>query len=74
MRVLAMNKTNLFIAVAIINIVVIAGIIQELGINNDEVDTSTIVTASLTIKYSNAGPNGNTSVSSIGQHSVSTLM
>ena len=57
MRVLAMNKTNLFIAVAIINIVVIAGIIQELGINNDEVDTSTVVTASLTIKYSNAGDN-----------------
>jgi hypothetical protein len=52
-----MNKTNVFIAVAIINIVVIAGIIQELGLDNDEVDTSTIVTASLTIKYSNAGDN-----------------
>ena len=57
MRVLVMNKTNVFIAVAIINIVVIAGIIQELGLDNDEVDTSTIVTASLTIKYSNAGDN-----------------
>ena len=57
MRVLVMNKTSVFIAVAIINIVVIAGIIQELGLDNDEVDTSTIVTASLTIKYSNAGDN-----------------
>ena len=52
-----MNKTSVFIAVAIINIVVIAGIIQELGLDNDEVDTSTIVTASLTITYSNAGDN-----------------
>jgi len=57
MRTLFMNKTNVFIAVALINIVVIAGIIQELGLDNDEVDTSTIVTASLTIKYSNAGDN-----------------
>ena len=52
-----MSKTKVFLAVAFINIIVIAGIIQELGINNDEVDTSTIVTASLTIKYSNAGDN-----------------
>tara|TARA_B100001113_G_scaffold347702_1_gene340490 strand:- start:524 stop:973 length:450 start_codon:yes stop_codon:yes gene_type:complete len=57
MRRLFMNKTSIFIAVALINIVVIAGIIQELGLDNDEVDTSTIVTASLTIKYSNAGDN-----------------
>ena len=57
MRVLVMSKTKVFLAVAFINIIVIAGIIQELGINNDEVDTSTIVTASLTIKYSNAGDN-----------------
>jgi len=57
MRRLFMNKTSVFIAVALINIVVIAGIIQELGLDNDEVDTSTIVTASLTIKYSNAGDN-----------------
>ena len=57
MRRLLMNKTSIFIAVALINIVVIAGIIQELGLDNDEVDTSTIVTASLTIKYSNAGDN-----------------
>tara|TARA_B100000965_G_scaffold354807_1_gene331693 strand:- start:86 stop:535 length:450 start_codon:yes stop_codon:yes gene_type:complete len=57
MRVLVMSKTRLFLAVAFINIVVIAGIIQELGLDNDEVDTSTIVTASLTIKYSNAGDN-----------------
>ena len=52
-----MSKTRVFLAVAFINIIVIAGIIQELGINNDEVDTSTIVTASLTINYSNAGDN-----------------
>ena len=52
-----MSKTKVFLAVAFINIIVIAGIIQELGINNDEVDTSTIVTASLTINYSNAGDN-----------------
>ena len=52
-----MSKTKVFLAVAFINIIVIAGIIQELGINNDEVDTSTIVTASLTVKYSNAGDN-----------------
>ena len=52
-----MSKTKVFLAVAFINIIVIAGIIQELGINNDEVDTSTIVTASLTIKYTNAGDN-----------------
>ena len=57
MRVLVMSKTKIFLAVAFINIIVIAGIIQELGINNDEVDTSTIVTASLTINYSNAGDN-----------------
>ena len=57
MRVLVMSKTKVFLAVAFINIIVIAGIIQELGINNDEVDTSTIVTASLTIKYTNAGDN-----------------
>ena len=57
MRVVVMSKTKVFLAVAFINIIVIAGIIQELGINNDEVDTSTIVTASLTIKYSNAGDN-----------------
>ena len=57
MRVLVMSKTKVFLAVALINIIVIAGFIQELGINDDEVDTSTIVTASLTIKYSNAGDN-----------------
>ena len=60
-----MSKTKVFIAVAFINIVVIAGIIQELGINDDEVDTSTIVTASLTIKYSNAGDNDTLTFESI---------
>ena len=57
MRVFVMSKTKIFLAVAFINIVVIAGIIQELGINEDEVDNSTIVTASMTIKYSNKGDN-----------------
>lgn len=58
MRVLTMNKTRIFIVVALINIIIIAGIVNELGINNEEVDTSTIVTANLTIAYSNAGDNG----------------
>jgi len=57
MRVLTMNKTSIFIVVTIINIIIIAGIVNELGINNEEVDTSTIVTANLTITYSNAGDN-----------------
>ena len=57
MRVLTMNKTSVFIVVALINIIIIAGIVNELGINNEEVDTSTIVTANLTITYSNAGDN-----------------
>ena len=52
-----MNKTSVFIVVALINIIIIAGIVNELGINNEEVDTSTIVTANLTITYSNAGDN-----------------
>ena len=52
-----MSKTNIFIAVALINIVVVAGIVNELGFGNEEVDTSTIVTAKLTISYSNAGDN-----------------
>ncbi len=60
-----MSKTKIFLAVAFINIVVIAGIIQELGINDDEVDTSTIVTASLTIKYSNTGDNDTLTFESI---------
>ena len=52
-----MSKTNIFIAVALINIAVVAGIVNELGLDNEEVDTSTIVTAKLTISYSNAGEN-----------------
>ena len=52
-----MSKTNIFIAVALINIVVIAGIVNELGLGDDEVDTSTIVTAKLSIYYKNAGDN-----------------
>ncbi|MEC7135616.1 MAG: hypothetical protein VXW55_03005, partial [Candidatus Thermoplasmatota archaeon] len=52
-----MSKTKIFIAVALINIVVIAGIMNELGLGSDEVDTSTIVTAKLSIYYTNAGDN-----------------
>ena len=44
-----MSKTKIFIAVALINIVVTAGM-NELGFGN-EVDTSTIVTAKLSIYY-----------------------
>ena len=52
-----MSKAKIFFAVALINIVVIAGIMNELGFGNEEVDTSTMVTAKLTISYSNAGDN-----------------
>lgn len=52
-----MSKTNIFIAVALINIAVIAGIVNELGLGDDEVDTSTIVTAKLSIYYKNSGEN-----------------
>ena len=37
-------------------------------------DIGSFQAAGTPIKYSNAGLNGNTSVSSIGEHSVSTLM
>mgnify|MGYP002885731091 CR=1 FL=1 len=62
---LIMNKTKVFIAVALINVAVIVGIINELGIDNDEVDTSTIVTANLSIAYSNAGDNDTLTFDSI---------
>ena len=52
-----MSRTKIFLAVAIINIVIIAGIVNELGLGSEEVDTSTIVTAKLSISYSNAGDN-----------------
>ena len=52
-----MSRTKIFIAVALINAVIIAGIVNELGLGNEEVDTSTIVTAKLSISYSNAGDN-----------------
>ena len=52
-----MSRTKIFIAVALINVVIIAGIVNELGLGNEEVDTSTIVTAKLSISYSNAGDN-----------------
>ena len=52
-----MSKTNIFIAVALINIAVVAGIVNELGLGDDKVDTSTIVTAKLSIYYKNAGEN-----------------
>ncbi|MDG1545156.1 MAG: hypothetical protein P8R32_02775 [Candidatus Poseidoniia archaeon] len=52
-----MNKTKIFFAVVLINIVIIAGIVNELGFDENEVDTSTVVTAKLSIAYSNAGDN-----------------
>tara|TARA_B100001142_G_scaffold211790_1_gene209983 strand:+ start:335 stop:769 length:435 start_codon:yes stop_codon:yes gene_type:complete len=52
-----MSRTKIFIAVALINVAIIAGIVNELGLDNEEVDTSTIVTAKLSISYSNAGDN-----------------
>mgnify|MGYP001316673289 FL=1 len=52
-----MSRTKIFIAVALINVIIIAGIVNELGLGNEEVDTSTIVTAKLSISYSNAGDN-----------------
>ena len=52
-----MSKTKIFVAVALINVAVIAGILNELGLGNEEVDTSTIVTAKLIVTYSNAGEN-----------------
>ena len=52
-----MSRTKIFIAVVLINVVIIAGIVNELGLCNEEVDTSTIVTAKLSISYSNAGDN-----------------
>ena len=52
-----MNKTKIFFAVVLINIVIIAGIVNELGLDENEVDTSTVVTAKLSIAYSNAGDN-----------------
>ena len=60
-----MSKTKILIAVALINIVVIAGIVNEIGFGNEEVDTSTIVTAKLTISYSNAGDNDTLTFESI---------
>ena len=52
-----MSRTKIFLAVAIINIVIIAGIVNELGLGSEEVDTSTIVTAKLSISFSNARDN-----------------
>jgi hypothetical protein len=52
-----MSKTKIIIAVALVNLVIVAGIMNELGNSNDDVNTSTIVTAKLVIKYANAGDN-----------------
>ena len=57
MRLSIMSRTKIFIAVVLINVAIIAGIVNELGLGNEEVDTSTIVTAKLSISYSNAGDN-----------------
>ena len=52
-----MNKTKIFLGVVTINLIIFAGIFNELGDSNDDVDTSTIVTAKLIINYTNAGDN-----------------
>ena len=52
-----MSKTKIFIAVVIINLIIFAGIFNELGDSSDDVDTSTIITAKLIINYTNAGDN-----------------
>lgn len=57
MKLIVMSRTKILFAVALINVVVFAGIINELGLGNEDVNTSTIITAKLTISYSNAGEN-----------------
>ena len=52
-----MTKTKILIVVALINVIVFAGIVNELEFGSENIDTSTIVTAKLTISYSNAGEN-----------------
>ena len=52
-----MSKTKIFIAVLITNLIIFAGIFNELDNSNDDVDTSTIITAKLIINYTNAGDN-----------------
>jgi len=52
-----MSKTKIFLGVVTINLIIFAGIFNELGDSNDDVDTSTIVTAKLIINYTNAGDN-----------------
>ena len=52
-----MSKSRIIIAVALINVVVFAGIANELGFGNEDIDTSTLVTAKLAISYTNAGDN-----------------
>ena len=57
MKIVTMSKTKIFIAVVIINLIIFAGIFNELGDSSDDVDTSTIITAKLIINYTNAGDN-----------------
>ena len=57
MELVTMTKTKIFIAVAIMNLIIFAGIFNELGDSKDDVDTSTIITAKLIINYTNAGDN-----------------
>ena len=52
-----MSKTKIFIAVVIINLIIFAGIFNELEDSSDDVNTSTIITAKLIINYTNAGDN-----------------
>ncbi len=57
MKIVTMSKTKILIAVVIINLIIFAGIFNELGDSSDDVDTSTIITAKLIINYTNAGDN-----------------
>ena len=57
MKLIVMSRTKILFTVALINVVVFAGIINELGLGNEDVNTSTIITAKLTVSYSNAGEN-----------------
>ena len=52
-----MTKPKILIVVALINVIVFAGIVNELEFGSENIDTSTVVTAKLTISYSNAGEN-----------------
>ena len=52
-----MSKTKIFIAVIIINLIIFTGIFNEIDNSDNDVNTSTIITAKLIINYTNAGDN-----------------